>query len=119
VVELVRVDVQRDAGTHVAKLPGCADRVDAGADQVTGECVAKIVEAELWHSVSVQAGRVGSLVETPFRHVVPVDRPPCGGDEDMVVPTRKSTHELRGSQVLSEVWLQLPGERDVSTTSLR
>jgi hypothetical protein len=42
VVELVRVDVERDAGARVAELPGCASRVDAGADEVARERVTKV-----------------------------------------------------------------------------
>ncbi len=81
-VELVRVDVKRDAGARVAELSRRPNRVDASADQMARERVAKVVEAELRHSFSVQAGGIRSLVESALRDIVPVERRPvCTGEQ--------------------------------------
>jgi hypothetical protein len=46
-IELVRVDVERDARTRMAKLARRPDRIDASADQVARERMTQVVEPEL------------------------------------------------------------------------
>ena len=73
-IELVRVDVQRDAGTRVAKLARCTDGIDACPDQMAGEGVAQVVEPKLRHVMSVQIGRRCRVVEAALGDVVSVER---------------------------------------------
>jgi hypothetical protein len=46
VLELVRIDVERDARACVAELARCSYRIDPRADQVTRERVPEIVEPD-------------------------------------------------------------------------
>jgi len=70
---------QCDAGSCMAELTRVPGGIDAGADQVACEGVAKVMEAELRNSVRVQARVV-------CRVVVPPRGPPHRG------PARSHTH---------------------------
>ena len=118
-LELMRVDVERDARPCVAELTGRANRIDPRADQVTRERVPEIVEAELRHTVAVEARRLCSSVETTLRNVVPVERRTCGGGEDIGVRAWQPARSLGGAEVITEMRLELTGECDVSPTGLR
>ena len=61
-IELVRIDIERDARTRMTELAGRSDRVDASPDQVAREGMAKVVEPELRDVISVQAGCPGRVV---------------------------------------------------------
>ena len=52
-LELVRIDVERDARACVTKLTGRANRIDTCANQMTRERVPEIVKPELGHTVAV------------------------------------------------------------------
>ena len=75
-LELVRVDVERDARACMAELAGHANRIDTRADQVTSEGVPEIVEPELGHIVAVKTCRLCRSVEAALRDVVAVEGRP-------------------------------------------
>lgn len=61
-LELVRIDVERDARACVAELAGRANRIDARADEVARERVSEVMKSELGHVVPVKACRVPVLL---------------------------------------------------------
>ena len=63
-LELMRVDVERDARTSMPELARRANRIDTCSDQVTRERVPEIVKPELGHTVAVEARGLCRSVET-------------------------------------------------------
>jgi hypothetical protein len=75
-LELVRVEVERDARPCVTELTRRANRIDSCADQVTRERVPEIVKPELGHTVAVEARGLCRSVETALSDVVAAERRP-------------------------------------------
>ena len=96
------------------QLPRRAHRIDSRSDEMARESVTQIMEAELRHTIVVQPSGIGRLVEAALGDVVAVERPSCGGGEDIRIRARKARRELGGLQVVSEVRLELACERDIS-----
>ena len=68
-IELVRVDVERDARTRMTELAGRADRIDASPDQVARERMPEIVEPELGHTVAVEARGLCRLTDSDLERL--------------------------------------------------
>ncbi len=118
-LELVRIDVERDARACVAELAGRANRIDARTDQVTCERVPEIVESELGHIVAVEACRLCRSIEAALRDVVAVERRSGGGCEHVGIGARQVARLLRSPKVGTKIRLELTGECDVSPAGLR
>jgi len=71
-LELMRVDVERDARACMTELARRANGVDTCSDQVTRKRVPEIVEPELGQVIAVKARRFCCSVETALRNVIPV-----------------------------------------------
>ena len=68
-LELMRVDVERDARACMTELARRANGVDTCSDQVTRKRVPEIVEPELGQVIAVKARRFCCSVETALRNL--------------------------------------------------
>ena len=85
----------------MAELVRCPHGIDTGADEVTCEGVAEVVKPELRKSLRIQASVLRGVVESALRHVVPIERRPVGGRENVGVMSRKACGALDLSQVVA------------------
>ena len=118
-LELMRVDVERDARACMTELARRANGVDTCSDQVTRKRVPEIVEPELGQVIAVKARRFCCSVETALRNVIPVKRCTGGGGEDVGVRAWQPARSLGGAEVITEMRLELTGECDISPAGLR
>ena len=107
VVEEMRVDVEGDRDSGVAHDPADLGDVEAEVDnQVAGEGVAEVVEAQWWPVVSVQVGHVGRPLEHALGDVALALRGATGGREDPVCGCHKGRSLLVGSEQTGELFDQ-------------
>ena len=101
-LEFVRVHVEGDGRSCMAKLTRRSHRVYSLPDQVAGEGVPEIVHGELGSFAVVELRRAGGLVEPPDGHVPIVERRTFACNEDEVLRPGKASLEGRLAMLVQQ-----------------